>query len=52
MNFLKNLADAVLEDITEFFTKSGFLTPIDQDIDDYCKKRYTVTQQMIDETIA
>lgn len=52
MNFLKNVADAVQEDLTDFFIKSGFLTPFDQDINDYGMKRYTVTQQMVDETIA
>lgn len=35
-------------DLTDFFTKWGFFTPVDITIDDYGKGQMTVTQQMAD----
>lgn len=52
LNFVKNTCDAVEEDLTDFFTNSGFLKPIDIEIDDYGVGQLTVTQTQIDETIA
>ena len=34
--------------LLDFFTKWGFLTPVDKELDDYGKKQLTVTQDMID----
>ena len=34
--------------VLDFFTKWGFLTPVDKELDDYGKKQLTVTQDMID----
>lgn len=52
LNFVKNVCDAVKEDLTEFFTHSGFLYPIDENINDYGNRQFTVTQEMIDEAKA
>jgi len=52
LNFVKNTCSAVQEDLTEFFTKTGFLKPIDRSIDDYGIGQLTITQAQIDATIA
>lgn len=52
LNFVKNTCDAVQEDLTVFFQKTGFLKPIDIAIDDYGIGQLTITQQQIDATIA
>lgn len=52
LNFVKNTCDAVQEDLTTFFTNSGFLKPINDSIDDYGLGYLVITQEMIDETIA
>ena len=52
LNFVSATCDAVHEDLTDFFVKSGYLLPIDQDIDDYSIKRLTITQAQIDALIA
>lgn len=49
MNFVKNTCDAVQEDLTDFFTITGFLKPIDAMISDYSNAQLTITQSMIDE---
>lgn len=36
-------------DLTDFFAKWGFFTPVDVEIDDYGKGKLTVTQKMIDD---
>lgn len=51
MNFVKNVCDAVQEDLTDFFTKTGFLRPINGSITQYgTTKAFVVTQAMIDDT--
>lgn len=52
LNFVKNTCDAVQEDLTDFFIKTGFLRPIDKSINDYGVQQVVVTQNEIDETIA
>jgi len=52
LNFVKNTCDAVEEDLTVFFEKTGFLKPIDREIDDYGIGQLTITQQQIDDTKA
>ncbi len=52
LNFVKNTCDAVHEDLTDFFTNSGFLRPIDVEIDDYGIGQLTVTETEVEETIA
>ncbi len=48
LNFVKYTCEAVQEDLSDFFINSGFLRPIDKDIDDYGVGRLTVTQNQID----
>lgn len=49
MNFVKNTCDAVQEDLTDFFTSTGFLKPINAIIKDYTNAQMTITQSMIDD---
>lgn len=49
MNFVKNTCDAVQEDLTDFFTNTGFLKPVDGLMDDYVSQQLTITQSMIDD---
>ncbi|ASW76231.1 hypothetical protein CJF12_19450 [Chryseobacterium piperi] len=49
MNFVKNTCDAVQEDLTDFFTSTGFLVPINAVIADYSNAQLTITQSMIDD---
>ena len=51
LNFVKYTCEAVQEDLTDFFINTGFLRPIDKDIEDYWVDRLTVTQEQIDELI-
>ncbi len=52
LNFAKDVADAVKEDLTEFFTNIGFFTPVNVNIDDYGVQNITITQAMIDDAKA
>lgn len=52
LNFITAACDAVQEDLTGFFIKSGFLLPIDTDIDDYGVGHITITQSQIDALIS
>ncbi|PWN57989.1 M60 family metallopeptidase [Chryseobacterium viscerum] len=52
LNFVKNTCAAVQEDLTGFFTKTGFLRPINTSIIDYANGQLTITQAQIDATIA
>ncbi|MCT2560507.1 M60 family metallopeptidase [Chryseobacterium herbae] len=52
LNFVKNTCDAVQEDLTGFFIKTGFLKPINRSIDDYGTGQLTITQAQIDATVA
>lgn len=52
LNFVKNTCDAVEENLIPFFQHTGFLKPIDIEIDDYGVGQLTITQQQIDDVIA
>jgi len=52
LDFVRYTCDAVQEDLTSFFVNSGFLQPIDKEIDDYGTGHLTVTQPQIDSLIA
>ncbi len=52
LSFVINTCDAVQENLTDFFVKTGFLKPIDLPIDDYGIGQLTITQQEINQTIA
>lgn len=51
LNFVRNTCDAVQEDLTDFFTKTGFLRPVDVTINDYWTAQLTITQAQIDELV-
>jgi hypothetical protein len=51
LEFVKTVCDVAQLNMLEFFEAWGFLTPIDQDINDYGVRRLTVTQEQIDEVI-
>ena len=48
LNFMKNVADVVKEDLSDFFVKVGMLKPIDKDMDDYSRAQLTITQEQCD----
>lgn len=52
LEFVKMMCEITQTDLTEFFIKWGYLSPVDMEIDDYGKRRITITQAQIDETIA
>lgn len=52
MNFTKYVCDAVQQDLTEFFTKAGFFTPLDALFNDYSTGRITITEADIEATKA
>lgn len=45
LDFMKNVCDATKQDLTEFFTKTGMLKPIDKDMDDYRRAQLTITAE-------
>jgi len=51
LHFVRSVCDAVQEDLTDFFIRTGFLRPIDRIIDDYGERQFLITQAQIDETI-
>lgn len=50
LQFVRWTCDLIGEDLTEFFEAWGFLTPVNFEIDDYGKSRFTVTESQILET--
>lgn len=48
LEFVKSACDTAKEDLTEFFTYWGFLSIVDQDINDYSTRRLAITQEQID----
>lgn len=52
MNFVKYASDAVQQDLTDFFIKSGFLIPFDAVVNDYTPGKITITQANIEATKA
>ncbi|NDV47391.1 PRTRC system protein C [Paludibacter sp. 221] len=51
LNFMKNVCDAVKEDLTDFFVKAGMLKPIDKELDDYTRGWLKITQEECDNLI-
>ena len=47
--FVWNCCQNAQLDLTDFFTKWGFLTPIDQKINDYGEEQMTITEERIQE---
>jgi len=52
LNMAKYTCDAVQEDLTDFFTNAGFFTPVNVDIHEYSTQNVTITQEMINKTLA
>lgn len=48
LQFVKFTCQAAKLDMTGFFEKWGFLTPVDTMVEDYGDRRFTVTQQQVD----
>ena len=48
LNFVRVACNIAELDLTDFFEKWGFLTPIDETFNDYGSARFTVTQAQID----
>lgn len=49
LEFVKKACEVSKTDLTPFFEKYGFLTPIDKEVNDYGKKMFVITQKQIDE---
>lgn len=45
LEFMKNVADATRQDLSDFFIKTGMLKPIDKDMDDYSRAQLTITEK-------
>ncbi len=52
LDFVRAICDITKTDLTRFFTRWGYLSPFDDEIDDYGKRRFTVTQQQVDDLVA
>lgn len=50
LEFVKKACDAARIDLTSFFEKYGFFTPIRMEVNDYGKKMFEVTEQQIAQT--
>ncbi|MEG2277985.1 MAG: hypothetical protein RSC80_09190, partial [Odoribacter sp.] len=48
LNFVKQCCKVSKMDLTDFFTKWGFLKPISLEINDYGKYQMDLTQEMVD----
>ena len=48
LNFVKQCCKVGKTDLTEFFSKWGFLTPISMEMNDYGKYKIDLTQEMVD----
>lgn len=51
VNFVKITSDIAKKDLSDFFIAWGFLSPTDQNLDDYGDGNIKVTQAMIDEAV-
>lgn len=51
LDFARLWCDIIQKDLTPFFRKWGFLSAFDGEVDDYGKRRVTITQQMIDNVL-
>ncbi len=47
LEFVRTVCEVAETDLTAFFRAWGFLTPIDQEINDYSTRRMTITQEQI-----
>ena len=52
LQFVKDVCGVSQTNLIRFFQKWGFLTPFDEELDDYGKGQFTVTQKQIDTVIS
>ncbi len=52
LDFVRAICDITETDLTRFFTRWGYLSPFDDELDDYGKRRFTVTRKQVDDLIA
>lgn len=52
LQFVKDACDVSQTNLIRFFQKWGYLTPFDEELDDYEKGQLTVTQKQIDQVIS
>ncbi|MFV0553887.1 MAG: M60 family metallopeptidase [Mangrovibacterium sp.] len=50
--FVKNMCDAVQEDLTDFFIKVGMLKEVDKYFGDYSSAQKTITKDMVDDMVS
>ncbi|WP_349905687.1 M60 family metallopeptidase [Bacteroides caccae] len=50
LEFIKKACKVSNMDLTPFFEKYGFLTPIEKEVNDYGKKKFVITKKQIEET--
>lgn len=51
LNFLRRACDVTKQDLTDFFKKTGMLTPIDKEMLDYTNGHMTITQKDCDDLV-
>lgn len=52
LDFVRQVCRISGLDLTDFFLKWGFLTPVDTFLNDYSNKRFVITQAQVDDLIA
>ena len=52
LDFVRAICDITETDLIRFFTRWGYLSPFDDELDDYGKRRFTVTRKQVDDLIA
>lgn len=51
LNFLRRACDVTKQDLTDFFKKTGMLTPLDKEMLDYTNGHMTITQKDCDDLV-
>lgn len=51
LEFVRMMCEITQTDLTGFFSRWGYLTPVDETIDDYGEEKLTITQNQIDQLI-
>ncbi len=52
LQHVKDVCDVSGKNLLRFYTKWGFLTPVDKTIDDYGQAKFEITQSQVDDVIA
>lgn len=51
LDFVRMMCEITATDLTEFFSRWGYLNPFDESIDDYGSGKMTINQQCVDELV-